>query len=564
MKKFSVFFKIILFSILLVSCSKNDVEPASDADGKDGGTISRFQIVMVEFADISNLNDSYEGTFNNKPITLSKVEDKKLMFYVDQSTTLGKVRLAIPTLNDAKIDYNVTDAVLTQTPEATLEPLTNFQKQYGATLTNVAADAPYVQNHNSLTSYLANLSAADKMRAAKFYKTNKTIFDAVYNTNYNAVQGRFANKTQTDFNFTLYRSLINRHILAVAVTVIAGTLAAVPPYDPVETTICVGIALTGIKKSADFHKQIVEDVFRVVQVNLNGILGQNNRLATTTNSTATSSIITLTDNQLITIPFNVNARTFNNSDSNVQKEFVQKFFSAKVKLNNFIIKLNSTIAWLNTNIPLINLSSIAVTNVPTATSNNSFKANAQIMQRFAFSVNHPNLQLEAVTLGSTGQLSFRIKFVGNPTTISITSTLRYTYNDDFSSFSGSFPIKVTKEQMLTGVSFANKTAVGAVCIGFNHSCNWDVRFVFDGNVTPIGAKILSRTIWDAEGDGTFEGNIGGSFLNIPITSQNSTANIVTNNSGFCWGRPSTKVKIQYRYVSAQGLESAIYESIVPR
>ena len=161
---------------------------------------------------------------------------------------------------------------------------------------------------------------------------------------------------------------------------------------------------------------------------------------------APNAALTLTDNQATSLPFAVNAKNFSNTDSNVQKEFVQTYFTAKNKLNGFINDLNTAINWINNNVPLLTLSTINTVEVPATAPLNSFDTNAQVMQRFSFSVNHPNLSLENATLQSDGQLNLKVKFVGNPTVTTINSTLNYTYNDDFSSFSGSFPLNVINEQ----------------------------------------------------------------------------------------------------------------------
>ena len=433
MKTIKILF--LIAGMIFISCSKEETEPT--LTGENGGQISRFQLVTVDFGSNTVPNDTYEGTFNNEPITLSKIEDNKLLFYVKESTSLGKTQLSIPTLNDTKIIYEVVEATLTQSPEATLQPLMDYQAQYGATLTNTPEDAPFLQNHNAFTQYFANLSDDDRIIAAKFYNTNKAIFDAVYTTNYDAIQGRMANQTQADFDFQLYRSLIAKHAFSVFVTAAAATAAAkVRPYG-VHTVVLVTVAGAGIYKSIDFYDQIITDVFRVIGVKIDNILGLNNRMANAPNTT-----LTLTDNQATTLPFVVNGRNFTNTDSNVQKEYVQTFFTAKNKLNDFINDLNTAINWINNNVPLLTLSTITTVEVPATVASNSFDTNAQVMQGFTFSVNHPNLSLVNATLQSDGQLNLKVKFVGNPTATSISSTLNYTYNDDFSSFSGSFPIEV--------------------------------------------------------------------------------------------------------------------------
>lgn len=493
----------LLCALVFISGCSND--ESENSINQDGGQISRFQIVTIDFGGQQLSDNTYEGIFNNNPINLAKIEDNKLVFYVTESTPLGRVELLIPELNETQITYQVVDAALVQTPDDTLLPLENFQEQYGNSLTNEPGDAIFLQNHNSLTSYLTNLSDEDRVKAAKFYKTNKDIIDAVYNTNYDAIQGR----NSTEIDFTSYRALINKHKLAVAVTIIAGVLAVMPPYELVETGLAAGVAIAGIKKSQDFHMEIVNDVFRVVGVKLNNELGTNNRLINRANST-----LSFVSDQSVTMPFTVGGRTINNADSNVQKVFMQTYFSAVNRLNGFINDLNEAIDWMNNNLPIISLSHVNTVNVPNSSSESSFDANAQLMQNFTFSVNHPNLSLETATLQSNGQLNLKIKIIGTPSSIPISSSLNYTYNDDFSSFSGQFDIQVTDNSNFSLVGTWEVVGKGAgtydsatgtfsqyitmesgdsVCggAGYTYESNWITNYSFSNVI--ITANSLSYT-----------------------------------------------------------------------
>ena len=478
----------LLLTIFSLSCSKDETAEQS-LTGENGGQVSRFQLVTIDFGSNTVPNDTYEGTFNNEPVTLSKIEDNKLLFYVNESTPLGQTQLLIPALNNTKIIYEVVEATLTQSPEATLQPLMDYQAQYGATLTNTPEDAPFLQNHNAFTQYFANLSDDDRIIAAKFYNTNKAIFDPVYTTNYDAIQGRMTNQTQADFDFQLYRSLIAKHAFSVFATAAAATAAAkVRPYG-VHTVVLVTVAGAGIYKSIDFYDQIITDVFRVIGVKIDNILGLNNRMANAPNTT-----LTLTDNQATTLPFVVNGRNFTNTDSNVQKEYVQTFFTAKNKLNDFINDLNTAINWINNNVPLLTLSTITTVEVPATVASNSFDTNAQVMQGFTFSVNHPNLSLENATLQSDGQLNLKVKFVGNPSATTINSTLNYTYNDDFSSFSGSFPLMISAESVCGDVIDIDGNVYESVTIGTQcwMKSNLNVSRYRNGDVIP---QVTSQEAW---------------------------------------------------------------------
>ena len=65
------------------------------------------------------------------------------------------------------------------------------------------------------------------------------------------------------------------------------------------------------------------------------------------------------------------------------------------------------------------------------------------------------------------------------TEIPVVTTLNYTYNDGFSSFSGTFPVEV--QQSLVGtwtmVSYDNGTPVGTDTFSYNENCLniWDYK-----------------------------------------------------------------------------------------
>ncbi|WP_395633002.1 DUF1566 domain-containing protein [Flavobacterium sp.] len=444
--KLKLILVFLLIGIFFFSCSKEDSETSENS--QNGGEISRFQIVTVDVGSTILNNNTYAGTFNNLPIQLAKIDNNKLVFYVTETTPLGKARLVIPEINNLKITYDVIDVALSQTAQLTLQPLVEYEQTYFNTITSTPENVTFIQNHNSFMTFLNNLNSVDIDKAAKFYKVNKNIIDPVYTTDYSLIQGRNSVALNNDFDFAYYKSLINKHKAAVAITIIAGAFAVLPPYEPVETTLAIGVACAGIYKSKEFHGEILTDVFRVIEINLGGVNGINNRFNNSTNSN-----LTFTDGQISILPFQVNAKNFKNSDSSIQKQYLQLFFEAKSKLNYFISGINTTIDWVNDNVPLVNFSSIPLTSVPNNSGGSSFDANSQIMQGFSFSLNHPNLSLQSASLTSTGQLSVKIKIIGNPTTVPVTSTLNYSYNDDFSTFSGSFPITVTQNILIVGQNY---------------------------------------------------------------------------------------------------------------
>jgi len=80
-------------------------------------------------------------------------------------------------------------------------------------------------------------------------------------------------------------------------------------------------------------------------------------------------------------------------------------------------------------------------------------------------------------------------------------------------------------------------------------------------MAPIDGQILIKILWDQTGDGVYEGNANGPFS---ISTQNSNPIEVFNALEFCWGAKETKLKVQFKYISAKGIEGPILEAAVPR
>lgn len=494
MKKSVFNLVFFLVSVMLFSCSKEDSE--TNQINENGGQISRYQVVTVDVGSIALTDNYYAGTFVGNPIQLVKTTEHELAFYVPETTPLGAAELVITSLNNAKVKYEVTDVVLTQSVEQTLAPLeTNFVT-YGNQLTTSPEDIPFVQNHNSMLTYYNGLSDSEKAEVAKFYKANKSIIDAVYNTDYSNIQGRSA---QNDIDAPENRALVRRFKASLLVGILGATVAVAGPSNIIQP-IAIGVAIAGVSSALDYHFQLIDRNLNIIQIKVNAILGINDRSANTQ--------LTLTDNVTSTLPFAVNARPIQEVDSGSQQEYMKLYFTTRNRLNNLITDANDAILWVNENIPLVSFNTIPLAVSSSSATPASAQVDSQIMQNFNFSLSHPNLSLETASLQSDGQLNLKIKFIGNPTTTPISSTLDYSYSDDFSIFSGSFPIVVNGEADIEKVEFQfDNTAYNAnlntksniMCNGsgndfyrFRNSGNqWHLTFYLPHfHTNPIGATFL--------------------------------------------------------------------------
>ena len=468
MKKLLLSITIIIFSTFLFSCSKDDT--ASDSIDENGGQIYRYQVVTINVGSTSLTNNVYLGTLAGTTVELTKVADHELVFYVPETTPIGATELHINSLNNAKINYEVKDVILTQSVDETLAPLeTNFEN-YGNQLSTASQDIPFVQNHSTMMSYYNGLSIEEKSEVAKFYKVNKTIIDAVYNTDYSTIQGRNIDMQEN-------RALVLRFKAALAVGMIGSAVAVAEPSNIIRP-IAIGVAIAGISAAVDYHFELIDRNINIIEMKINALTGTNNR--------NTNSQLSLTENVATTLPFNVNVRPIQETDSNSQQEYMKLYFATKNRLNELISNINEAILWVNNAIPFVSFDTLPLAQVSSSANPVTANVTSQIMQKINFSISHPNLSLETATLQSNGQLNLKVKFVGNPTATSISSTLNYTYNDDFSSFSGSFPLVVQQQDICT-----QNPMTPPVITGVNWECNANDEIAILISFTADGTGILA-------------------------------------------------------------------------
>lgn len=476
MKKLLLSITIIIFSTFLFSCSKDDT--ASDSIDENGGQIYRYQVVTINVGSTSLTNNVYLGTLAGTTVELTKVADHELVFYVPETTPIGATELHINSLNNAKINYEVKNVILTQSVDETLAPLeTNFEN-YGNQLSTASQDIPFVQNHSTMMSYYNGLSIEEKSEVAKFYKVNKTIIDAVYNTDYSTIQGRNIDMQEN-------RALVLRFKAALAVGMIGSAVAIAEPSNIIRP-IAIGVAIAGISAAVDYHFELIDRNINIIEMKINALTGTNNR--------NTNSQLSLTENVATTLPFNVNVRPIQETDSNSQQEYMKLYFATKNRLNELISNINEAILWVNNAIPFVSFDTLPLAQVSSSANPVTADVTSQIMQKINFSISHPNLSLETATLQSDGQLNLKVKFVGNPTATSISSTLNYTYNDDFSSFSGSFPIEVNEVSACESVTDIDGNVYESVTIGTQcwMKSNLNVSRYRNGDIIP---QVTDPAVW---------------------------------------------------------------------
>jgi uncharacterized protein (TIGR02145 family) len=425
-------FLLALGFTLLQSCSKSD---APAVDNPLGGDAFRMQIVTIDLPNTTLANTEYHGTISNVSVTLRKSDEHKLVVMIPGTVALGNQDLVINDLNNLKVTYNVKDVVLTTTPDATIADmqtnLSTFQQTVANTNPQASSAQQAISNFNAIYS---NATAENKIKMASLYKANKTLFDDIILNDFSSISGRSLHDALI---------LIYKHKAAV-IAMAAGLALTRYGAEGIEKATGIVLLSVGFYKAIGFGKQFTTETCNTVQIEVANTVGINNKNANTTNNT----FVSLTNNVATTVPFNTIDRTVITSDSNKTESGMSQFFTYFDMLNGYVNLVNPVIQWVNSNVPFANFSLLTNETVPDTCSTVTNPMDAASFQKLTFSITDPALTLQNATLTSSGQLSLNVKIVGTSTT-PIQSSLKYSYADDYSTFSGSIPITVSLDDIPT-------------------------------------------------------------------------------------------------------------------
>jgi hypothetical protein len=546
MKKIFILFA---FSVLfLVSCSKED--PSQVPIAQKPEDVYRSQAVTIIVNNINLTENEYQGNLDGVTVSLMKSVDNKLLFLLPSSTTLGEHTLKISSLKDMSVSYNVLDTTLSGTPEETLGSLFANLNSYSSSLDGSPESVIMQKNILGFKNFFDNSSLEDKTKIAVMYKANKTLFDTIFSKGYYNITGKIKSSVNGKIS-TIDLSALGRYQFWTLAMTGSAVIAIVA--DPVDKIIAALAVVVSASKALKAHNELSSQDLITDGFAGDGIDGVNNKVK--------SSALVFIDNSEGTIGFNSKKRKLIENDGNKSQTSVVSFFDCYRTYISCASKVNPGIEWVNSHIPFVNISLIPLATLPLISPDKSISMDSDSFKNVKFSIADTNLALVSATLASDGQVKMKIKFSGKPDKTPVQSYLNYSYNDEFTSFSGKLPISVDGSKLL-GLNFENQRDIGVPCSGMDHTCRWEMKFSFSGDLTPIGGIIRSKVSWDSDADGIFDGDSG--FSDISITSDKSNKNIVTNLSDFCWGRPTTILKVVYQYVSSSGIEGPIMETYVPR
>lgn len=424
MKLKHVFFFIAASAAIIVSCSKDD-EP-KETINETGGEVFRSQVVTIDAGNSILDANEYDATFNGQTIKLLKTDESKLSFMVPYTTPLGNHDLIITSLNST-IHYNVNDVVLPGSPEETIQPLLSGMNAFKLTLDETQESADVKSTLSSFNEYYENATDEEKKQMAVLYTSNKILFDAILLNNTGNPSDRLS---PNDI------ALITVHGASVLLASSGAVVALVGPTGP-DRVLGAVVAVVAFAKCIQTHSVLARK-------NLDTIELICKEISEGTDRSANSQELVLQHDTVTTFNLQLVERQLTGAGSSTAKGEVAQFYKDSDKYNYYAGKVNNIIIILN-NIPFVNIKSIPLEKLPENVQSVNTDVDQAAFNDIKFSIDHSNLSLVSATLLNNGQLNIKIKIIGSPATLPVTSTLKYEYKDDYTTFSGGFPIIVEKE-----------------------------------------------------------------------------------------------------------------------
>ena len=171
---------LILISIIIFGCSKDNNSPTEPIEQNlivENNDVQTFEIVSVEVNNLELANNTYQATFGNSEITLTKYDSNTLIFSVPE------IEQGIYTLSLSlgAIEFNVTTTQVSNTDGIIQNVFNNFSTD----LSNLDNSDPFIAseitdaesfNAEVLTLY-NSLNDEQKRQTAMFYEANKEAFE---------------------------------------------------------------------------------------------------------------------------------------------------------------------------------------------------------------------------------------------------------------------------------------------------------------------------------------------------------------------------------------------------
>src|SRR5690606_32576707 len=436
MKNFIKQFGILSISVFVIfitnACSVDD-DTNSESSVLDGGTVYTSQIVTIARENLTQ--NLYEATFNGNAIQLSNSGNNELEFVVLSSLAIIESNnlLEIPSLN-LKITYNVLTTTLPVSAEEALQP-------FVVNLNNLeTSDSPQgntVRNFiDSFNQYYSSLSEAEKQEMAEFYYANKELFDQTF-----LFVGRSSENNELIANVTACETAKLSFVGLGAIA--ALTVTAAPPLSILAAAGAVVAFETAVDNCHNFMTAKIKQAIAKIG-NLEAERGMQ----------LNDDEFLQFDNEVTKALSMVNGkRAVQSSDSDNGNSYIMTFFSTVTEINGFIVStLNDLIGSYNNYAPsYFQLEPFDNVNIPNNSPIDEQPLTEEEYNKFSFSVTSNNVAIQSISY-SNGSINLKLKIidlsqVGDD---GISTSLNYTYTDEFNNNQGSFPIKVMPASSIVG------------------------------------------------------------------------------------------------------------------
>ncbi|MBV6644300.1 MAG: hypothetical protein KI790_02565 [Cyclobacteriaceae bacterium] len=438
MKQLKKIFGVILLVLLANACSKDDDtsdsgdDPAEDIFTTASTDVSTFQIVNLKKTSNINLSQSYDGTFDEEPLTLNKATDSTLVFVVP-AVEAGVYALSIPNL-DFELDFTVTETILSDTPENILTGIEDEITTFSATVVDSTENqAELASAINSLTSLLDNATDTEKEELSLYYEANKETFDAILNLEIdNGRQEACLLCASDNVKFSVA-------VLAFA----GGVLVASAGVTPLERALAATVAVVGWTKARSLLKKITNERLKVIGTVIATLEEEIN------GGRISNSTLSLVNGNPAILSFATNSRSITTADrSESDSDFID-FFSAFDRLNSSITLLNEIITAVNS-LPFVNIDLIDLSTIPASVESAPESVDAEVYDNFSFAIENTAIELTTKFI-EAGKMEVTLT-ADNSVDLSseLTTDLTISYQDDFNDLSETVDITLSESPFIEG------------------------------------------------------------------------------------------------------------------
>lgn len=456
MKKLILLFAI---SFLINGCSKDDNQTTEIPQETliQGGDIFLSQVVTINS---ENLNlEEYNAKLGELNIKALKSDNNEIMFLVPSNFNIGEAIFEITELN-LKINYEIKQPILSETVEETIQPFIQNIASIEQEVTNEPESFRKKNVLNAIALFderMNNASDEEKLRLAEFYQTNKNLIDEIYTTDYTTALAKNYGGLDNSQSFNNFKVSVTK---ALAFSGLSYLSFSIPSPDLFTKLLALGTAVVAIKAWYDAYDLFYEcrsrKIFTVdfqignIQSSLSG--NNDNFIEYSHNTEQENAMIRL-------------AKEIDDSYSNSTIANVSEFFENLNVLDNIINKINFVINKINQYNPFSEIE-----NIPDAILSNATVTNEdgedEILNDITYSIDDNNIQIDNIQF-QNGVMKAKLSIIDQNAVSGdfIETNLNFEYQDDFNDISGSYPIRVNKEEQIdiVGIWIMNESGNDISC-----------------------------------------------------------------------------------------------------